>query len=84
VLCYDLGERIFAMTVKHNPSQSAPDVRPAFIPADLSYLTNTEFGQEMLRLTEQIAQEQGTRSTEEINRLVEMMRGGISNNADLP
>lgn len=72
------------MTVKHNQPHSAPEVRPAFIPADLGYLTDSEFGQEMLRLTEQIAQEQGTRSTEEINRLVEMMRGGAINNADLP
>lgn len=58
-------------------------VRQAQIPADLSYMTETEFGQEMVRLAEEIAQEQGTRTTEEINRLIELMRGGASTHAEV-
>ena len=50
-------------------------VRRAAIPADLSYLTNTEFGREMSQIVAEIAEEQGTRSTEEINRLIDLMRG---------
>ncbi len=44
---------------------------------------NAEFGQTMLRLVEEIAKEQGTRTTEEINRLVDLMRGNDLLNADL-
>ncbi len=45
-------------------------VRQALIPDDLSYMTDTEFGQTMLGLAEEIAKEQGARTTEEINWLV--------------
>jgi hypothetical protein len=72
------------MTVKINQPHPVPEVRQAFIPTDLSYLTETEFGQEMMRLAEEIAQEQGTRSTEEIDRLVRMMRGSNSIHVALP
>ncbi len=65
-------------------TQQAKAVRQAVIPDDLSYMTDTEFGQEMLRLAAEIAAEQGTRNTEEINQLIDIMRGSASANADLP
>ena len=65
-------------------SQQATAVRQACIPDDLSYMTDTEFGQEMLKLVTEIAAEQGTRTTEEINQLINLMRGSASANADLP
>ncbi len=71
-------------TIKPKNILKAATVRRAYIPADLGYLTNTEFGQTMVSLTEEIAQEQGKRSTEEIERLIDLMRGSVSNNVDLP
>lgn len=65
------------------PPVPMPAVRQAHIPTDLSYMTETAFGQEMVRLAAEIAQEQGTRTTEEINRLIEFMRGGAANDVDL-
>jgi uncharacterized protein (DUF433 family) len=65
-------------------AQRASDARQAFIPDDLSYMTDTDFGQTMLGLAEEIAKEQGTRTTEEIGRLVKLMRGSNLVNADLP
>ena len=59
--------------------QVATEVRQASIPADLSYMTNTEYGQEMLRLVAEIAEEQGTRTTKEINQLIDLMRGNHTN-----
>lgn len=70
-------------TVKRKNAQKVPAVRQAYISADLSYMTDTEFGQEMLQLVKEIAREQGTRTTKEINQLVELMRGSVSVNADL-
>ena len=64
-------------------TQQATAVRQASIPDDLSYMTDTEFGQDMLRLAAEIAEEQGTRTTEEINQLIDLMRGSASANADL-
>lgn len=58
-------------------------VRQADIPDDLSYMTDTDFGREMVKLAAEIAEEQGTRTTEEINRLVNLMRGNDSANAYL-
>ncbi len=52
--------------------------RHADIPADLSFMTETELAREMIRLAEEIAQEQGTRTTEEIDRLIGLMRGGAA------
>lgn len=63
--------------------EQAPIVCQALIPDDLSYMTETEFGQEMLKLAAEIAEEQGTRTTEEIDELINLMRGGVSLNADL-
>ena len=71
-------------TTKPKKAEQTVPVRQAFIPDDLSYMTDTEFGQEMLRLATEIAAEQGTRTTEEINRLIDLMRGSASANADLP
>ena len=59
-------------------------VRRAYIPADLGYMTDSEFGKTMVTLAEEIALEQGKRSPEEIERLIELMRGSASFNADLP
>lgn len=59
-------------------------VRRAYIPADLGYMTASEFGKTMVTLAEEIALEQGKRSPEEIERLIELMRGSASFNADLP
>jgi hypothetical protein len=70
-------------TTKRKKDRRAPAVRQASIPDDLSYMTDTEFGREMLRLAAEIVEEQGTRTTEEINELVDLMRGGASVNADL-
>ncbi len=69
-------------TVKPKVDQPAL-VRQAHIPDDLSYMTDTEFGQEMIKLAAEIAEEQGTRSTEEINQLINQMRGNDSANAHL-
>lgn len=71
-------------TTKRKNAQRKPAVRRAFIPDDLSYMTDTEFGQGMLRLAREIADEQGTRTTKEINQLIDLMRGSASVNADLP
>lgn len=71
------------MPVQIVEQKTAPAVRQAQIPTDLSYMTETEFGQEMMRLAEEIVQEQGARTTDEINRLIELMRGGAPINADL-
>lgn len=74
------------MTTKTTKSKKVPKtpmVRRAFIPLDLTYLSNTEFGRTMLGLAEEIAQEQGKRSTEEIEQLLNLMRG-VSHNTDLP
>lgn len=73
-----------ARTTKRKNTQPAPAVRQAFIPDDLSYMTDTEFGQKLLRLAAEIAGEQGTRTTEEINRLLDLMRGGAAVNVALP
>jgi hypothetical protein len=70
-------------TTKPKEIQQATVVRQAFIPDDLSYMTTTEFGQEMTKLATEIAAEQGTRTTEEINQLIDLMRGSASANADL-
>ncbi len=60
-----------------------PAARRAFIPDDLGYMADTEFGRKMLRLAEEITAEQGARTTEEINQLVNLMRGDDLFNADL-
>lgn len=70
-------------TVKRKNAQKISAVRQAVIPDDLSYMTDTEYGQEMLQLVKEIAAEQGTRTTKEINQLIELMRGSTSVNADL-
>lgn len=70
-------------TSEYKDAPCTPAVRPAFIPDDLSYMTNTEFGQEMLRLAAEIVAEQGTRTSEEINQLIDLMRGGAATDADL-
>lgn len=64
-------------------AQRSSEMRQAFIPDDLSYMTDTEFGQTMLGLAEEIAKEQGTRTTDEIDQLVKLMRGKSLANADL-
>jgi hypothetical protein len=69
-------------TIQENIQQSVV-VRQPFIPDDLGYMTTTEFGQEMTKLVAEIAAEQGTRTTEEINQLIDLMRGSASANADL-
>lgn len=51
--------------------------------ADSQRMTNIEFGQTMLKLAGEVAKEQGTRTTEEINQLVNLMRGSDPVNADL-
>lgn len=63
--------------------QQEPAARRPLIPDDLSYMTETEFGQTMLELVEEIAEEQGARTTEEIDRLLKLMRGNNLVNADL-
>lgn len=55
-------------------------IRQAQIPDDLGYMTETEFGREMVKLAAEIAEEQGTRTTEEINQLINLMRGNDSAN----
>ena len=67
-----------------NAQQDLTAARRPFIPDDLSYMSETEFGQTMLELVEEIAKEQGARTTEEIDRLVKLMRGNNPVNADLP
>ena len=52
-------------TSERKKVEQAPAVRQAVIPDDLSYMTDTDFGREMLRLAAEIAEEQGTRTTEE-------------------
>ena len=64
-------------------AQQEPAARRPFIPDDLSYMTETEFGKTMLELVEEIDKEQGRRTTEEIDRLVKLMRGNNPVNADL-
>jgi hypothetical protein len=68
---------------KPEKQKTVRKVRQAKIPADLSYMTNTEFGREMLQLAHEIVEEQGTRTTEEINQLIDLMRGSKAH-ADLP
>jgi hypothetical protein len=58
-------------------------IRQAYIPDDLSYMADTEFGREMVRLAAEIAAEQGTRTTEEINQLINQMRGNDPANTHL-
>jgi len=70
------------MTKRKNVDQ-ATAVYQAEIPDDLSYMTETEFGREMLKLAAEIAEEQGTRTTKEISRLIDLMRGSTSANVDL-
>ena len=70
------------ITTKPKADQPIP-VRQAHIPDDLSYMTDTEFGREMVKLATEIAEEQGTRTTEEINQLINRMRGNDSTNAHL-
>ena len=70
-------------TSERKKVEQASAVRQAIIPDDLSYMTNTEFGREMLRLAAEIAEEQGTRTTEEISQLIDLMRGSTSANVDL-
>lgn len=70
------------ITVKPKVEQPVP-VRQAHVPEDLSYMTNTEFGREMVQLAAEIAEEQGTRTTEEIHQLINLMRGNDSANAHL-
>lgn len=70
-------------TTMQKNNRQAEVVRQAFIPDDLSYMTTTEFGQEMTKLATEIAAEQGTRTTEEINQLIDLMRGSASADADL-
>ena len=70
------------ITAKPKADQPIP-VRQAHIPDDLSYMTDTEFGREMVKLAAEIAEEQGTRTTEEINQLINRMRGNDSTNAHL-
>ena len=65
---------------KQKKSLKPDTVRRAYIPANLDYLTNTEFGQTMMGLAEEIAQEQGKRSSKEIERLINVMRGSVSIN----
>jgi len=55
-------------------------VRQAQIPDDLGYMIETEFGREMVKLAAEIAEEQGARTTEEINQLIYLMRGNDSAN----
>ncbi len=71
-------------TITVNPKVEEPaPIRQAYIPDDLSYMTDTEFGREMVKLAAEIAKEQGTRTTEEINQLINQMRGNDSANAHL-
>ena len=70
-------------TIVRKDIKQACDARQAFIPDDLSYLTDTEFGREMTKLVQEITAEQGTRTTEEINRLLDFMRGSVSADVDL-
>ncbi len=76
------SQRILAELADLN-TRRGQEARRAFIPDDLSYMTDTEFGQTMLGLAEEIAKEQGARTTEEIDRLVKLMRGSDLVNADL-
>lgn len=73
-----------AKTTRRKNVGPAPAVRQAFIPDDLSYITETEYGQQMSRLAAEIAAEQGTRTTEEIEQLLDLMRGGTAIDSDLP
>ncbi|HQR33807.1 MAG TPA: hypothetical protein PLK30_13815 [Blastocatellia bacterium] len=70
------------ITAKPKVDQPVP-VRQAHIPDDLSYMDDTEFGREMVKLAAEVAEEQGTRTTEEINQLINLMRGNDSANAHL-
>jgi hypothetical protein len=70
-------------TPRRKKAQQPIAVRQATIPDDLSYMTDTEFGQEMLKLVTEIAAEQGTRTTEEINQLIGLVRESTSANTDL-
>lgn len=72
------AEKGESLNVHQEPAAGRP-----FIPDNLSYMTETEFGQTMLELVEEIAKEQGTRTTEEIDQLVKLMRGNNLVNADL-
>lgn len=72
------------MPVHIAEQKTAPLIRQVQIPTDLSYMTETDFGREMMRLAEEIMQEQGTRTTDEINHLIELMRGGAASHAGLP
>ena len=65
---------------KQKNSLKTITVRRAYIPANLDYMTNTEFGQKMMGLAEEIAQEQGKRSSKEIARLIKLIRGSVSIN----
>ena len=71
------------ITTVRKDKSPADIVRRALIPDDLSYLETTEFGREMTRLAAEIAAEQGTRTTEEINQLLDLMRGSASADVDL-
>lgn len=72
-----------AANLKNKKPYQVPPVRPAFILDDRSYMTETEFGQTMTRSAAEIAEEQGTRSTEEINLLIELMRSRVPEDVDL-
>ena len=68
------------VTKTRKPRRANPQRRPD-IPA-LEQVRHTAYAQEMLALVDEIEREQGTRTTEEINALIEVMRGA-ARDADL-
>jgi hypothetical protein len=70
-----------ATKVQKKKPRAHPVRRPDILP--LEQVANYPLAQQMLALAEAIEAEQGTRTTEEINVLIEKMRGSTSINVDL-
>lgn len=61
----------------------APNVRRAYIPPDLTYETMSEFGKEIYRLSEEIAESgEGLQTEEEFERELARRRGGYLSEGD--
>jgi hypothetical protein len=76
------GDFMRPATTTKPKKQKANPVRRPDIPA-LREVADYPLAQQMLALVEEIAAEQGTRTTKEINALVEVMRGSKAANVDL-
>ena len=70
-----------ATKTQKKKQRANPVRRPDILP--LEQVANYPLAQQMLALADAIEAELGTRTTEEINVLIEMMRGSTTVNVDL-